>query len=52
MLTDDGNTWTAELQNGGEFNNEETFAWINKFYNVKGVRTITNHYKQMEFMGI
>jgi hypothetical protein len=21
MLTDDGNTWVAEIQNGGEFNN-------------------------------
>jgi hypothetical protein len=28
MMTDDGNTWVAGLQNGGEFNNESVFSWV------------------------
>jgi hypothetical protein len=42
MLTDDGNTWVAELQNGGELNNESSFEWVNKPY-AKGKRTYVNH---------
>jgi hypothetical protein len=45
MLTDDGNTWTAELQNGGEFNNDETFEWTNKTSQriAHLLRNITTH---------
>ena len=42
MLTDDGNTWVAELQNGGEFNSESVFEWVNKTHS-KGKRTYVKH---------
>jgi hypothetical protein len=42
MLTDDGNTWVMELQNGGEFNNENSFDWVNKTYS-KGARAYVKH---------
>jgi hypothetical protein len=42
MMTDDGNTWVAELQNGGEFNHEDTFS-VSKSPTGNGSRIATTH---------
>ena len=43
MMTDDGNTWVADLQNGGEFNNESAFSWVYKSTATNGTRIATTH---------
>jgi hypothetical protein len=42
MMTDMG-TWVANLQNGGEFNNEDTFSWVYRSSTANGTRTATTH---------
>jgi hypothetical protein len=43
-------TWVAELQNGGEFNNEDAVSWVYKSP-ANGSRSYHSQ-KQMEPMGI
>jgi hypothetical protein len=43
MMTDDGSTWVADLQNGGEFNNDDAFSWVYKSCTANGTRTATTH---------